>query len=223
MMSEVQLTTISTIDAIRQQLEEDIYALYYSPGEKITENVLTKRYGVSRNTLREAIAFLQANGLLVKIPNKGVFVKEISDSDIKEIFNLRAVLECESIKELIDNHTIIDELKICATHVEFQNAQNNWYGSMNADIAFHETLVRLTNNQRLLNLYTAILSEVKLCIFQSKEFSTISSGNAMQHSLIINYIEQHNTEMAQKILSEHINSAINGYILGLDQKKNRKK
>lgn len=118
---------------------------------------------------------------------------------------------------------MIDELKLCAANVEFQNVQNNWYGSMNADITFHETLVRLTNNQRLLNLYTAILSEVKLCIFQSKEFSSISPENAKQHSLIISYIEQHNIEMAQRVLSDHINSAVNGYILGLNSKKDQKK
>ena len=75
-MTDIQLQTVSTIDAIRQMIEQDIYSLHFLPGDKIVESDLARRYGVSRNTLREAVAFLQASGILMKVPNKGVFVKK---------------------------------------------------------------------------------------------------------------------------------------------------
>lgn len=219
-MQKIQLKTVSTIDAVRDMLEQDIYSLYFPPGSKITENDLVLRYGISRNTLREAIAYLQVNGLLIKVPNKGVFVKKISSEDIREIFNLRAVLEHEAIREVVASGKNLESLKQNAIEVENQNALNDWYGSMVADIQFHESLVHLTENQRLVQLYNCILSEVKLCIFQSGEFSTIRKENAEQHFLIIDCMERKNADMAREILSLHIHSAINNFILGFSQKEN---
>lgn len=217
-MQTIQLKTVSTIDAVRDMLEQDIYSLHFPPGAKITENDLVLRYGISRNTLREAIAYLQVNGLLVKVPNKGVFVKKISIEDVSEIFNLRAVLEHEAIRELVASRKNLETLKKYAAEVDSKNAINDWYGSMITDIQFHENLVHLTDNQRLLQLYNCILSEVKLCIFQSREFSSIRQENAEQHFLIINHMEQGNADKAQDILSLHIHSAIHNFTLGFLQK-----
>ena len=66
-MSTVRLNTVSTVDAICAMLEDDIYSLHYPPGARISEKDLTNRYGVSRNTVREAIAFFLSNGLLEKV------------------------------------------------------------------------------------------------------------------------------------------------------------
>lgn len=220
-MPTIQLKTVSTIDAARDMLEQDIYSLHFPPGSKITENDLVHRYGISRNTIREAIAYLEINRLLVKVPNKGVFVRKISKEDIGEIFNLRALLEHEAIRELSASGKSLESLKENAIKVENQNAINDWYGSMIADIQFHEHLVQLTDNPRLLQLYNCILSEVKLCIFQSKEFSPIRQENATQHFLIIDHLEQGNIDKAQDILSLHIQSAIHNFILGFSQKEKK--
>lgn len=214
-MTDIQLQTVSTIDAIRQMIEQDIYSLHFLPGDKIVESDLARRYGVSRNTLREAVAFLQASGILMKVPNKGVFVKKISISDVQQIFNLRALLECEAIKEIISGNKDTSILNKCASNVEIQNELGEWHDSMNADIEFHEMLIRLSENERLQRLYDCVLPEVKLCIFQSKTFSTINPENAKQHRLLINYIEQRAIDKAQNILMYHINSAVDGYVLGL--------
>ena len=218
-MSSIQLQTISTIDAIRQMIEHDIYSMHFLPGDKIVESDLSRRYGVSRNTLREAVAYLQASGILMKVPNKGVFVKKISSSDVQQIFNLRALLECEAVKELILNNKDTSILNKCASNIEIQNELGEWHDSMNADIEFHETLIRLSENERLQRLYDCVLPEVKLCIFQSKNFSTINPENAKQHRFLINCIEQRDIDKAQNILMYHINSAVDAYVLGLLSKE----
>ena len=94
----MQLKTVSTVDAVCKALENDIFQLHFPAGSKITENDLVSRYGVSRNTLREAIAYLLSSGLLVKVANKGVYVKEITQDDIQELFHLRELLETEALR-----------------------------------------------------------------------------------------------------------------------------
>ena len=61
-MSTVRLNTVSTVDAICAMLEDDIYSLHYPPGARISEKDLTNRYGVSRNTVREAIRMIMPSG-----------------------------------------------------------------------------------------------------------------------------------------------------------------
>ena len=101
MMEREQLRTVSTVEAVSTALEEDIYALRYEMGEKIKETDLVLRFNVSRNTIREALAYLTSKGLLEKVTNKGIYVKEIMAADIVEIFHLRQLLEAEAIREII--------------------------------------------------------------------------------------------------------------------------
>ena len=213
-MKTLQLKTVSTLDAVREMLEKDIYSLYFPPGSKITENDLSVRYGVSRNTLREAISYLVINGLLIRIPNKGIFVKEISVEDISEIFHLREVLESEAIRELVRSGMIPSSLRHSAEHVQAVYSTQDWYESIKADVSFHEQLVHLTDNQRLIKLYDCLLAEVKSCIYQSHSFSSIRPENAEHHMLILESMENGNLDMALKTLNKHINSAIQDYSAG---------
>ena len=82
-MDRMVLKTVSTVEAVSDMLEKDIYTLHYMMGEKIKEVDLVERYNVSRNTLREAMAYLVSKGLLEKVANKGIYVKEIMADDIE--------------------------------------------------------------------------------------------------------------------------------------------
>lgn len=218
-MQKYHLKTVSTTDAVRDALENDIYSLHFPPGSKITESDLALRYGVSRNTLREAITYLQSDGILEKFPNKGIYVKEVTIEDVIEIFNLRAMLECESVKEIVMQKKDVSSLKTYLEKVIECNRKGDWNASMNADIAFHSHLVHLSDNSRLIKLYETILAEVKLCIFQSCSFSEIMPKNEEQHLMLVKYIEHGKLDLATDILSKHIAAAIHTYTLGLANKK----
>lgn len=219
-MSTIHLKTVSTIDAVREMLEQDIYSLYYPPGSKIKENDIAQRYGVSRNTLREAVAYLQTSGLLVKVPNKGIFVKEISVEDVNEIFHLRALLEGEAIREIMRNGAIPSVLWDQARKVQSIDIVVNWHENIKEDILFHEQLVHLAGNTRLVRLYESILSEVKLCIFQSYRFSMFRTENAEHHLQILSCMEKSDLEGALYMLNRHIDSAIHSYSSCFTAQKN---
>ncbi|WAL39934.1 GntR family transcriptional regulator [Brevibacterium sp. BRM-1] len=69
-----------------------------SVGDKLSEVALAARLGVSRNTLREAFAALAADGLVERIPHRGVFVAEPTQREIAEIYRLRILLEAGALQ-----------------------------------------------------------------------------------------------------------------------------
>src|SRR3954470_18069915 len=70
-----------------------------APGTRLSESSLTGPLGVSRNTLREAFSTLVEEGLLVRRPNRGVFVATLSPAQIADIYRVRILLECTTLHD----------------------------------------------------------------------------------------------------------------------------
>lgn len=215
----VELKTVSTIDALSERIESDIYSMYYAPGAKITETDLTSRYAVSRNTVREAIAFLLSSGLLIKVANKGVYVRKISIDDIREIFTLRGLLESEAVRSITAYGIIPSSLFYLAEEVQSVNPENDWLHYIQADIKFHETLVEAADSPRLKRLYETILAEVKLCMYQSRNFVPLRKENSSAHLHLLNAMENDNLEEGLNILHHHMEQAIDSYEIGFKRKE----
>lgn len=223
-MSTIRLNTVSTVDAICAMLEDDIYSLRYPPGAKISEKDLTSRYGVSRNTVREAIAFFISNGLLEKIANKGVYVRSVTVDGVREIFHLRELLEGEAIRMIMSSGPIPLELFHAAEEVSRIDPAVDWRSSINADMAFHKLLVHCSKSERLVRLYESLLAEVKLCVYQSYEFIAmkyvpVRTENAEQHLSILRAMQAGDLGLALKRLAIHLDSAVNRYIDGCRMKE----
>ena len=214
-MDRMVLKTVSTVEAVSDMLEKDIYTLHYMMGEKIKEVDLVERYNVSRNTLREAMAYLVSKGLLEKVANKGIYVKEILADDIEEIFKLRELLEGEAIRRIVACGTVSDRLCELADEVSRFNPDSEPFANRNADIAFHRFLVESAGSARLINLYDNILSEVKLCIFQACAFVPGRPENTVLHYKLVNAMKEQNVDKALGYLATHIESAIETYKIGI--------
>ena len=76
-----------------ETIKENIMNLTYPPGMVLTEAMLTKELGMSRSPVRTAIQMLQVEGLIVSDYYKSMTVKEITEKDINEIYQLRELLE----------------------------------------------------------------------------------------------------------------------------------
>lgn len=221
-MNSIQLKTVSTVDAVCETLENDIFSLRYKPGAKITENDLSSRYGVSRNTIREAMAFLLSNGLLMKVANKGVYVRKMTMEDIRDVFHLRELLEREAVRMLTEHGDVPPALEQAAEEMERHDINLDWEANIKADIRFHQILVNAAGSARLSRLYGSISAEVKLCIFQSHDIVPTRHENVVQHRLIIDAIQNRNLEEALRLLSGHMESAVHSYEVGFRTKDQSK-
>lgn len=210
-MQQSCLKTISTVDAVYNALTNDILSMAFPPGAKIAETTLCERYGVSRNTLREGVSLLLAHGLLVKVPNKGIFVRSLELSDVQEIFRLRELLEREAIRCIVKSENIPIELVEVVNIIDNNCKETDWDRCVEADIQFHNVLIKSANSPRLERLYDAIFAEVKLCIYQSRFVTDFNPLGASQHRELLIAMENGDLEAAYAVLCAHIDSALEHY------------
>ena len=89
----VELFAPSLVEATTRQLRDEILSGALEPGERLIEDQIRQRFSISRAPLREALRSLAQQGLVEHLPRRGARVTTWSDEDIRQLFELRAVLE----------------------------------------------------------------------------------------------------------------------------------
>jgi DNA-binding GntR family transcriptional regulator len=92
------------------------------PGEKLIERELCSSLGISRTLLREALPLLRAEGLITSIPHRGTFVALIDAAEVKEIYQIRRVLEALATREFARNAT---DAQMKALRQQFVNLKSS--------------------------------------------------------------------------------------------------
>jgi DNA-binding GntR family transcriptional regulator len=124
-----------------------------APGDELDVSEMTSRLGVSRSPLREALARLEEDGLVVTSPANGRrYVAKIGREDIAELYEIRISLEgpaCESAASRLSIETI-ERLTGLLEVMRFPARAPGGFGrDFEADLMFHEEIVRATGNRRL--------------------------------------------------------------------------
>src|SRR5262245_25137287 len=92
-------STLATI--VTERLRELVIAGQYAPGTQLSEMELAEQFGVSRGPVREALVRLVQVGLLERIPNRGVFVPNVGDEDLDDIYLAREAVESAALRVLL--------------------------------------------------------------------------------------------------------------------------
>src|SRR5258708_4691376 len=78
---------------IVRDLEEDIVFGVFHPKERLTEEDLMARLGLKRHVVRDTLSQLDSMGLVVRVPNRGAYVRELTPEEVIEIYEVREILE----------------------------------------------------------------------------------------------------------------------------------
>lgn len=153
----------STAERVANVLRRQITEGDLPPGTQLSEERLVARLGVSRNTLREAFRLLAHDGLLVHRHNRGVFVPELDEGDLVDLYRLRRILECDVVRSL----TELDTNRLRPLRAEVEAAESaaslgEWGEVVTANMRFHQTLVRLSDSRRIHEITRRLLAELRL-------------------------------------------------------------
>ena len=214
-------------DEVARMLSESIKGGKYRPGERLpTETELCKSYGVSRPVLREAISQLKSEGLVVPQQGRGVFVSDngfkasmmldipsIEDkAEVLQILDLMLAIEVHSTGLAAKNHTKkqLGAIKKALDKLVLAISSGN-LGS-EEDLAFHNEIVKATNNHFILTLSIFLGENIRHAIRTArKNTSAISGLNhdvIQEHEAIYHAVAAQDVEEARRAAEKHLRNAV---------------
>lgn len=144
-MDQIRRTTL--MDSVTEELRNAIMNGEVKLGERVNENTFTSKLGISRTTFREALRQLEQAGLLVRDPFRGTFVREFSQEEIKDLNELRGVLEIYAAEVIIRNGHNRKELLLplyeIADQMEGIDPEQEAAQTNALHISFHRTLMEM--------------------------------------------------------------------------------
>jgi DNA-binding GntR family transcriptional regulator len=175
----ISMTTLS--ETVTERIRVAIIKGELKPGEKLAEPVLASRLGVSRSPVREALVRLESEGLVEKESNHGFYVWEPTQKDVDEILSVRVMVETFAAELILDRMT--DEhlehlesiYKIQAKAVE----KNDHLALTREDRQFHDYLIELTGNTRLIEGWKRLMGQWELLVYRRMEADLSVSGTVL--------------------------------------------
>jgi len=164
------VSSVSRREAVMNEIRRAIVLGTLKPGEKLTENRLAAALNVSRPTMREAVAQLSQEGLLIQEPYRGLRVADLDPDAIMDIARTRVALDMLAVEEILAEPTgrrlervrgawnELDQVPLDADPVEAQEAH----------VAFHRSIWVASENTLLIRLQPVTEAHITIVLAQDQ-------------------------------------------------------
>ncbi|NIK76732.1 DNA-binding GntR family transcriptional regulator [Paenibacillus castaneae] len=203
--------SISPINSISEQvftsLKKEILSGELPPGTRLLVMDIAKKFEISQAPVREALERLKQSGFITGIPNKGSVVSNITSREIKDIFELREIIEGfavrQSMKKLVEQD--FTYLVAIIEQMDQANEQNDILAILELDMEFHGFFYKRCDNHMILELWNQMKMKVmRFMAISNRHFST--DALADWHLRLIDVLRSGNTELAEQAFIEHMHS-----------------
>lgn len=196
----------SLSDRIYQLVKERIIRHELQAGSRLMEQDIADNLGVSRTPVREAIGRLTAEGLVEAVPRRGVFVAAPSVSDIKDLYEVREALEVLATRLAIPLLTDEDISALEQSLSDFQTAleDGEFLASFELDKAFHEKLVELSGNKKLVEMSRLIGGSIQVTRWIHCKDLQRHEVSLRDHRMIMDALVRRDAETACSLVRDHI-------------------
>lgn len=178
-----------------------------SPGERVNEAALADKLAVSRGPVREATRALVGAGLLTIIPARGVFVRKMSNQEIAENYDIRALLtgficsraaERRTEADIAELINLIEEMELA-----FREGRITDYYRIN--INFHDAIGQIANHSCANQIYHDLIYNYFIRPMHNLRRSlAVPEQNINEHRQIVDAIRFGNLELARKCGEDHV-------------------
>ncbi len=158
-----QVARTSTAERVADAVREEVVEGRLRPGSRLTEQRLCSALGVSRNTVREAMSQLVAERVLVREPNRGVFVARPDRAAVCDLYRARRIIEPAAVRagEAVDGPRLA-AVRRAVDEGHRAAADGRWDDLASANQHFHRALVALAGSPRLDQQMALLLAETRL-------------------------------------------------------------
>ncbi|MDR6989281.1 DNA-binding GntR family transcriptional regulator [Paenarthrobacter nitroguajacolicus] len=155
---------ITVVDQLINEVRAQILRRELLPGQPITEDAISVKMGVSRPTMRQALAALESEGLLSRnTTNRVLHVTQLSSDDVSQAYRARRVLELAGIDAIaLAPQSRLDDFRRVMEEIEQAVASDTVDVQVRTDFKMHETIVGLLDSPDLSALELQLLTRLRL-------------------------------------------------------------
>jgi DNA-binding GntR family transcriptional regulator len=178
-------------------------------GDRLRETQWSERLKVNRAALREALARLEAEGFVVRGPKAGYFVPVLQEKDVRNITEVRIILEGGAIDRIIERglntESQLAAMRECCEQLAQFAREDHLPAVPRSDRRFHEALVETARNRRFLLLYQrAPLPLIHLRLEDGRPWAERVQRTLAEHRAILAAIVDGQATQAKRLLREHL-------------------
>jgi len=189
-------------------LYEDIVLGVYAAGTQLVEERLAERFGVKRHTIREAFVHLEELSFVQREPSRGVFVKELTPEEVREIYDVRYILETSAVRltPLPAPREIVDRMvEIQRLHEQAIEA-NRYRAVLHLNNEFHRVQFSACQNKTLVEAIEEYARRVHVVTAIKFGDPHSMAQVVRQHWEIIETMRGHDTQALVEIVSAHFSN-----------------
>lgn len=200
----------STAALIARQLRDAIMHGRLEPGAQLSEAELSAQFGVSRGPLREAMQRLVQEGLLRSERNRGLFVIELADDDVRDVYAARSAIERAAAIMILRTADpgALAELRAACEAMTKAAKKKDMDRLSDADLQFHEVLVSQSGSPRLNRMHQTLIVETRMCMTALEDKYRVPVVLAAEHAAIVDAIEAKDEELTLRRIDDHMQDAL---------------
>lgn len=204
----------STAGLITRQLREAIMYGRLAPGTQLSEAALAAQFGVSRGPLREAMQRLVQEGLVRAEPNRGLFVKELNDQEIADLYTARIAIETAAGRKIIREQRTgaVTALRSANEAMQAAAEKGDLEELSDADLHFHEVLVSGADSPRLQRMHQTLMVETRMCLTALEGTYRDPEDQVTEHRRIAEAIASSDAEGLVEAVESHMQEALDRLI-----------
>ena len=213
-MQRIEHANLSLVNRAYEELKQIILEHQIPQGGKLNEIELATALGISRTPVREAINRLGKEGLVEILPQRGAFVVQYSEKDIFELFLIRENLEGLAAYLAAERVTEKELAKLgaCVRGFKEPYSKRDVQRYAREDFKFHQTIVLLSDAQRLINLIATLHDHIRIFRLTPIGLSSQMKTSLLEHQKLLEALKSKDPEEADRRMRLHIRHVRDGVI-----------
>jgi DNA-binding GntR family transcriptional regulator len=184
------------------------------PATRLLELSLAREMGTSRAPVREALNQLEREGLVVKEPNRGARVVELTEETVREVASLRGLLEGFAASLAAERLTTTEFKTLDAILSDMDRAaQRGEYARLvELDYQFHAFICRASGHRTLYETWTVISGKVRLYLSTTNLMYRDLKAVVRGHGEILAALRSQDKARANRVMQEHLGEMLNDFV-----------
>ena len=195
---------------VYQALVNSIVSGQIAPGAPLRPDAIARQLDVSTTPVREAMHRLEGEGLAIKVPYQGWFVRAYTEQQVRELYELRAALECFAVR-LACGRITADEIAWLWQHQASGEAalaagDMDAYRIYNRDL--HNAILKAARNSYLFNMMGQLRLQSEMLMARTIRIIGRPIRAIEEHHRLIELVQKPDTKGAEHLMERHILSAL---------------